>query len=192
MEPARETQGLYNWIKETVTSIPSRAAKITNLPIPRSSFVGRERELSEIKQMLSKLRLVTLTGAGGSGKTRLAIHAATDLIDSYRDGVWWVELAPLSDASLVPHAVARALGMEVEIRPIENPRTELEEHYYNPDHEHLLKLGYEPTHDMEHEITTMLEDLRPHAARIEARREAQFPDIRWDGSRRPSHYLDER
>jgi UDP-sulfoquinovose synthase len=88
--------------------------------------------------------------------------------------------------------VAGTLGLDVEIRPIENPRTEAEEHYYNPDHEHLLALGYEPTHDMDHEIKTMLEDLRPHAARIEARREAQFPDIRWDGSRRPSGFLDKR
>jgi UDP-sulfoquinovose synthase len=88
--------------------------------------------------------------------------------------------------------VAGSLGLSVEIRPIENPRTEAEEHYYNPDHEHLLALGYEPTHDMAHELETMLGDLRPHAARIEARREAQFPDIRWDGSRRPSAFLDER
>jgi len=88
--------------------------------------------------------------------------------------------------------VAGTLGLDVEIRPIENPRTEAEEHYYNPDHEHLLALGYQPTHDMDREIKTILEDLRPHKARIEARREAQFPDIRWDGSRKPTTFLDQR
>jgi predicted ATPase/DNA-binding SARP family transcriptional activator len=114
VEPARETRALFHWIKESSPSIPIQAAKITNLPIPISSFVGRARELTQIKQLVSTKRLVTLTGAGGSGKTRLAIHAATDLIDAYQEGVWWVELAHLSEASLVPYAVASALGMEVE------------------------------------------------------------------------------
>jgi len=111
VEPTPETQALYHWIRQSVSEIPSLAAQVTNLPIPISSFVGRTRELSKIKQLLSNTRLVTLTGAGGSGKTRLAIHAATDLIDSFKDGVWWVELAPLTEPSLVPSAVAKALGI---------------------------------------------------------------------------------
>ncbi len=112
VEPARETRALYEWIKQTASDVPSMAARITNLPIPISSFVGRNRELSKIKQLLSSARLVTLTGAGGSGKTRLAIHAATDLIDSFKDGVWWVELAPLTEPSLIPSTVAKALGID--------------------------------------------------------------------------------
>jgi len=112
VEPAQETQALYGWIRQYEAEPTSLAARITNLPIPISSFVGRGRELSKIKGLLEGGRLVTLTGPGGSGKTRLAIHAATDLIDAYKDGVWWVELAPVNEPSLVPFALARVLGLE--------------------------------------------------------------------------------
>jgi hypothetical protein len=86
-----------------------RSTSRHNLPAPRTSFVGRERELGEIKRELEMSRLLTLTGAGGSGKTRLALEVARDLLDTYPDGVWLVELAPLSEAKLVPKAVAEAL-----------------------------------------------------------------------------------
>jgi tetratricopeptide (TPR) repeat protein len=86
-----------------------------NLPTPRTSFIGREREIVEVKRTLSMTRLLTLTGAGGSGKTRLALEVARDLIRTYPDGVWLVELAPLSEAELVPQEVAAAL--EVQERP---------------------------------------------------------------------------
>jgi predicted ATPase len=81
-----------------------------NLPAARSSFVGRELEAFEVSQALATTRLLTLTGAGGSGKTRFALEVARDLIDAYPDGVWLVELAPLSEDALVPKAVAEALG----------------------------------------------------------------------------------
>jgi predicted ATPase/class 3 adenylate cyclase len=82
-----------------------------NLPIQLTSFVGRERELAEIVTLLAAHRLVTLTGAGGCGKTRLALQAAADAQETFPDGVWLVELAPLSDPDLVPQAVAQALGV---------------------------------------------------------------------------------
>jgi non-specific serine/threonine protein kinase len=82
-----------------------------NLPAPRTSFVGREREIEEIERELETTRLLTLTGAGGCGKTRLALQAARDLVGSYTDGVWFVELAPLSEEELVAKAVARALDV---------------------------------------------------------------------------------
>ena len=81
-----------------------------NLPAPRSSFVGREQE-TEIKRELAMTRLLTLTGAGGSGKTRLALEVARGLVEAYPDGVWLVELAPLSEEALVSKAVAEALKM---------------------------------------------------------------------------------
>jgi non-specific serine/threonine protein kinase len=90
----------------------------TNLPIPLASFVGRQREVAEIKRLLdpdgSGIRLMTLTGAGGCGKTRLAIVVAQDLVAVFPDGVWLVELAPLAEPVLVLHAVAATLGVREE------------------------------------------------------------------------------
>jgi predicted ATPase/DNA-binding CsgD family transcriptional regulator len=82
-----------------------------NLPLELSSFVGREKELAEVGRQLGGNRLLTLTGSGGCGKTRLALAAGTDLVEGFEDGVWLVELAPLVDPSLVPQAVASALGL---------------------------------------------------------------------------------
>jgi len=119
VEPSRETTALYQWMKQARSERRSLAAQITNLPIPLSSFIGRQKEGTELKERITTTRLLTLTGAGGSGKTRLAIQVATDLIDQFHDGVWWVDLAPLIDEALVPHAVAQALGVrEVPNQPL--------------------------------------------------------------------------
>jgi predicted ATPase/class 3 adenylate cyclase len=80
-----------------------------NLPIQLTSFIGREREIAEIKTMLATARLLTLTGAGGSGKTRLALEVGVDLLELYADGVWFADLAALADPGLVPQTVASAL-----------------------------------------------------------------------------------
>ena len=80
-----------------------------NLPAQISSFVGRESELTEIARLLRKHRLVSLTGPGGAGKTRLALVAAGELVEVFDDGVWLVELAPLTDPALVTQTVAGAL-----------------------------------------------------------------------------------
>ncbi|MDQ5827477.1 MAG: AAA family ATPase, partial [Chloroflexota bacterium] len=82
-----------------------------NLPIRLSSFIGREKELAELRRLLESNRLLTLTGAGGCGKTRLALAAADELVETFEDGVWLVDLAPLADPSLVPQAVASTLGV---------------------------------------------------------------------------------
>ncbi|HKR52639.1 MAG TPA: AAA family ATPase, partial [Pseudonocardiaceae bacterium] len=82
-----------------------------NLPGELTSFVGRRAELVQIGDPLQRARLLTLTGAGGCGKTRLALQAAADAMDRHPDGVWWVELARLEDARLVPAAVIGALGL---------------------------------------------------------------------------------
>ena len=81
-----------------------------NLPSEFSSFVGREKELAEVGRLLKDARLLTLTGSGGCGKTRLALAAAGELAESFEDGVWLVELASLADPSLVPQAVASTVG----------------------------------------------------------------------------------
>ncbi len=86
--------------------------------------------------------------------------------------------------------IGSSLGLDVQVRQIENPRDELEEHYFNPDHQHLLDLGYQPTHDVEAEMKIMLQDLIKYRHRIEKVRQVLIPDIRWDGSRRKSAYMD--
>jgi predicted ATPase/Tfp pilus assembly protein PilF len=88
--------------------------KLTNLTRPLTSFIGREREIAEVQELLRESCLVTLTGPGGAGKTRLALQVSEELILGYRDGVWLVELASLSDAALVPQTVAAALNVHEE------------------------------------------------------------------------------
>jgi non-specific serine/threonine protein kinase len=100
-------------------SSPAPVARIHNLPAQLNSFVGREREISELKELLRTKRLVTLTSMGGTGKTRLSLQVAADVMDGYPDGVWFVELAPLADERLVPQAVASVLGVKEEAgRPV--------------------------------------------------------------------------
>ena len=83
-----------------------------NLPQQTTSFIGREKQVAEVKALLGKTRLLTLTGAGGSGKSRLSLQVAADLLDGEGDGVWLVELAALTDSALVPQAVADVLGVK--------------------------------------------------------------------------------
>ena len=91
---------------------PLRTLKATNnLPAPVDSFVGRRAELADVLDALRDSRLVTLTGPGGSGKTRLALEAATAALSSYRNGVWFVSLAVAGDGEQVVPLVAAALGV---------------------------------------------------------------------------------
>jgi predicted ATPase/class 3 adenylate cyclase/DNA-binding CsgD family transcriptional regulator len=81
------------------------------LPVQLTTFVGRETELTQVRALLAENRLLTLNGAGGVGKTRLAIQIAGQIADEFADGVWCVDLAPITDPEVVPIAVARALGL---------------------------------------------------------------------------------
>ena len=89
---------------------PLKTISNTNLPRPASSFIGREQEVEEVVSLVRGTRIVTLTGPGGSGKTRLAIEAATELVPEFRNGVVWVGLAALRDAGLVIGTIAQTLG----------------------------------------------------------------------------------
>ncbi|CAN5913526.1 BTAD domain-containing putative transcriptional regulator [soil metagenome] len=118
--PGTESERLFEQIQagdfppaggSPVRPSPSEVPHPNNLPTPRTSFIGREREISDLKCLLETTRLLTLTGVGGSGKTRLSLELARDPGDDHPDGVWLVELASVSDPALVPQAVARALGV---------------------------------------------------------------------------------
>jgi predicted ATPase/class 3 adenylate cyclase len=96
-----------------------------NLPLQPTSLIGRERELAELRRRLPGTRLFTLTGSGGSGKTRLALQLAADLLEGYPEGVWFVDLAALTDPALVPQTVAAALGVrETPARALTDTLTE--------------------------------------------------------------------
>lgn len=112
IEPSSETLAVYESIK-TKIGTGSTAARLTNLPRPLTSFVGRHDQSQEIMRLLRGVQaIVTLTGVGGSGKTRLAIQVGHQLVGEYADGIWWVDLAPLTDDSLVPPRLAHALGVQ--------------------------------------------------------------------------------
>jgi non-specific serine/threonine protein kinase len=107
-KPEHETGG--DAVAPMCSAQPSR----TNLPVALTSFIGREREQGEVRALLDAARLVTLTGAGGAGKTRLALAVAEAVLGEHPDGIWLVELAALADPTLVVQAVVAALGLREE------------------------------------------------------------------------------
>jgi predicted ATPase/DNA-binding SARP family transcriptional activator len=121
IEPSDKTRALYARLKtgketleigSTVAVMERRKVSLkTNLPIPLTSFIGREKEVEEIIKLLGKNRLITLIGSGGVGKTRLAIQSANRLISKFKDGVWWVDLVSLADPARVPQAVAQVVDV---------------------------------------------------------------------------------
>src|SRR6185436_10945349 len=81
------------------------------LPLQLTSFIGREKEMAVVRDLLEKTRLLTLTGSGGCGKTRLALQVSVEVLEQYPQGVWLVELASLADPALVPQTLASMLGL---------------------------------------------------------------------------------
>jgi predicted ATPase/DNA-binding SARP family transcriptional activator len=121
IEPGPELQALNRAILNQDAALTPEAASpepATNLPVPVTPLVGRRRELASLAQLLLQpdVRLVTLTGPAGAGKTRLGLELAAGLIEQFRHGVWFVALAPLSDPDRVLPAIARALGVREEAR----------------------------------------------------------------------------
>jgi predicted ATPase/class 3 adenylate cyclase len=108
--PERIFQLLYPQLPSGLPPLRSLRVQPHNLPMQLTSFIGREREIAEVKYLLGKTRLLTLTGPGGCGKTRLAAQAALQALPAYADGVWLVDLASLTDPALVPSAIAAVVG----------------------------------------------------------------------------------
>ncbi|HET9910023.1 MAG TPA: tetratricopeptide repeat protein [Anaerolineales bacterium] len=129
IEPSEQTRNLYESLKsgkERVETHPTAAVvkkrkspSKTNLPVPITSFIGREKEVEELVTLVGKNRLVTLAGSGGVGKTRLAIQSSHKLLTKFKDGIWWIDLVGLSDPALVPQAVAKVLDVrEIPNQPL--------------------------------------------------------------------------
>jgi UDP-sulfoquinovose synthase len=101
----------------------------------------------------------------------------------------FAEVYDITELARKVQAEAQRLGMDVAVRNLENPRRELEEHYYRPDHDRLFDLGYKPTRDVGAEVRSMLEDLLAHRDQIAARRDVLIPDVRWDGGRQRTAFI---
>jgi len=110
-EQWRKTRALPSKSVGPSAGSPPSPSAPNNLPLQLTSFIGREREVTAVKDLLQRSRLVTLVGTGGVGKTRCALEAGAESLDVFPDGVWLVELAPVSDSSVVASEVARALGV---------------------------------------------------------------------------------
>src|SRR5688572_3799708 len=113
LEPEHVFQLVHPDLPADFPSLRSLDARPHNLPLQPTPFLGREREVSEVVERLGRpdVRLLTLTGPGGTGKTRLALQAAAELLDDFADGVFFVPLAPVTDPTLVPSTIASALGI---------------------------------------------------------------------------------
>jgi predicted ATPase/class 3 adenylate cyclase len=109
--PEHVYQLVHPKLRQDFPALRSLEATPNNLPQQVTSFIGRERELTDIKELLEGTRLLTLLGMGGLGKTRLSLQIAADVLEKYPDGIWFVDLAPIKDPSLVPNAVAQVLGV---------------------------------------------------------------------------------
>src|ERR1700736_4227695 len=107
--PQRLFQLVIDGLPDTFPPLRSLDATPNSLPTQTTTFIGRQRELAKAADLLKTTRLLTLTGPGGSGKTRLALHLAADVLDRYPDGVWLVELAPVTDPAGGAPAVAAAV-----------------------------------------------------------------------------------
>ena len=111
VSPSEDTEMLYQHVKKSAASGISPQLVKSNLPIPLTSFIGREQELTTLKEIFNRIRLLTLTGVGGCGKTRLSIQLAGQIADQYADGVWWIELASVQDEKLLVQTVKKTLGI---------------------------------------------------------------------------------
>ena len=110
----RVHQLLHPRLREAFPALRSLEATPNNLPQQLTSFIGREHEIDDAETLLARTRLLTLSGIGGLGKTRLALQIAGNVLDRYRDGVWFVDLAPIRDGALVTSEAAKVLGVREE------------------------------------------------------------------------------
>lgn len=116
IQPVRLFQMMSPDLPSDFPPIKSLDIRPNNFPVQLTSFIGRDKEIASVKEKVRNSRLLTITGTGGSGKTRLALQAVADLIDEYDNGVWIADLAPLSDANLIPQVILQALAVKEELQ----------------------------------------------------------------------------
>jgi predicted ATPase/class 3 adenylate cyclase len=148
---------------QSLNAIPS------NLPVQLTSFIGREREIAEVRQALTAHRLVTLTGSGGTGKTRLSLQIAAEVLDHFEHGVWFVELAPLVDPDLIAPTILSVMGISEQ--PGKVPLEVLKEYLHDKttllvldNCEHLIEASVK--------VVTTLLDTVPYLKILASSREA--------------------
>lgn len=143
---------------------------------------------------------LTLYGAGSQKRGFLPLRDSMQCltlalenppaVGEYRVFNQFEECYTLEELAYLVQECGNEMGLGVDVHHYDNPRTEREAHYYNPDRQHLVDLGYRPSHDVKTEIRAMLQDLMPHKARILEKQALLVPDIRWDGSRKRSTIID--
>lgn len=145
---------------------------------------------------------LTLYGAGGQTRGFLPLRDSMQCltiaienppkIGEYRVFNQFEECYSIEQLAYMVQEVGQSVGLNVAVHHYDNPRKEMDHHYFNPDRNHLIDLGYRPTHDVKSEMRIMLKDLMEQKSRIEDKREILIPDIRWDGTRQRSEVIDEK
>ncbi len=153
LNPEQLWQLLAPDLQQDFPPLQSLNAIPNNLPMQLTSFIGREHEIVEVKQELAEHRLVTLTGSGGTGKTRLSLQVAADVLDHFNHGVWFVELAPLVDPILIPQTILSVMGLSEQ--PSKVPLDVLKEYLHDrqvmlvlDNCEHLIEASAKVANDL--------------------------------------------
>ena len=152
-QPVKLYQVVAEGLREDFPPLNTLDARPNNLPVQLTSFIGREAEMKQVKNLLRQTHLLTLTGTGGSGKTRISLQVGADVIDSYANGVWFVELAALTEPALLANTIVKTLSV------LEQPKITVEElliNYLNDKEmllifdncEHLIEAVADLTHKM--------------------------------------------
>lgn len=131
IEPIRLYQVSTNRLREDFPPLKTLDARPNNLPVQLTSFIGREDEIKQIKNAFKQTRLLTLTGSGGSGKTRLSLQISADVIDDFENGVWFIEIASLSDAVSLLQAIMKVFGLKEQ--PKRNPEETICEYLHEKE-----------------------------------------------------------
>ncbi|MCS7224303.1 MAG: tetratricopeptide repeat protein [Armatimonadetes bacterium] len=114
IRPERIYQVVHPELRADFPPLKGLEAYPNNLPVQLTSFIGREKEIEEVKQIIQRSRMLTLVGTGGVGKTRLSLQVGAEILEDFPGGVWFIELAPITDGAFIPSAIASALSLREE------------------------------------------------------------------------------